>query len=130
MRYVTLWNLLLTCSTVLLASASGCTLKGTTNEITDTTSNVTVSTSSRTWFTEEGTLHPDHRLTAFTVLNQANLEQDLARGEGKYVTSLGSLLGLSNDEQAAFRVRAQGDFETLIASNADARLRHLRALVR
>ena len=44
--------------TMLVLLASGCTLKGTTDEITDTTSNVTVSTSGRTWFTEDGVLHP------------------------------------------------------------------------
>ena len=120
----------LACGTMLVLLASGCTLKGTTDEITDTTSNVTVSTSGRTWFTEDGVLHPEHKLTAFTVLNQANLEQDLARGEGEYLTSLGTLLGLSNDQQAAFIARAQEDFEPLIASDHEIRLRHLQALAR
>ena len=74
----------LICMTSLLMTASGCTLKGTTNEIIDTTSNVTGSTSGRTWFTEDGILHPEHKLTAFTALNQMNVEQDLARGQGEY----------------------------------------------
>ena len=100
MRRITLWTLQLACSTVLMLFASGCTLKGTTNEIIDTTSNITGSTSGRTWFTEDGLLHPEHKLTAFTALNQANVEQDLARGQGEYLTSLGALLGLSNDQQA------------------------------
>jgi hypothetical protein len=74
MRRLTLWTVL----PVLMLLASGCTLKGTTNEITDTTSNVTGSTSGRTWFTEDGILHPEHKLIAFTALNQMNVEQDLA----------------------------------------------------
>ena len=115
---------------MLLLYTTGCTLKGTTNEITDTTSNVTASTSGRTWFTEDGLLHPEHKITAFTALNQANLEQDMARGEGEYLTSLGTLLGLSHDQQTAFHAKAQGNFETLIASDHEARLQHLRTMVR
>jgi len=115
---------------VLLLIASGCTLKATINETTDTTSNVTGTTSGRTWFTEDGLLHPEHKLTAFTALNQSNVEQDLARGQGEYLTSLGSLLGLSNDRQADFQANAQGSFETLMTSDHETRLQYLRTLAR
>jgi hypothetical protein len=128
MRRITLWTLQLACSTVLVLFASGCTLKGTTNEIIDTTSNITGSTSGRTWFTEDGILHPEHKLTAFTALNRANVEQDLARGQGEYLTSLGTLLGLSDDQQAAFHAKAQGAFETLMTSDHEAWLQQLRML--
>ncbi len=126
MRRITLWAVL----PVLMLLASGCTLKGTTNEITDTTSNVTGSTSGRTWFTEDGILHPEHKLVAFTALNQMNVEQDLARGQGEYVTSLGTLLGVPDDQQAAFRAKAQGTFETLVTSDHEARLQQFRTLAR
>ena len=118
------------CMTALLMIASGCTLKSTIKETTDSTSNVTGTTSGRIWFTEDGLLHPEHKLIAFTVLNQANVEQDLARGQGEYVTSLGTLLGLSNDQQAAFHAKAQGAFETLLTSDHEARLQRLRTLAR
>ncbi len=120
----------LICMTALVLFASGCTLKGTTKETTDTTSNVTGTTSGRTWFTEDGLLHPEHKLTAFLALNQTNVEQDLARGQGEYVASLGTLLGLSNDQQAAFHAKAQGAFETLMTSDDEARLQQLRTLAR
>jgi hypothetical protein len=120
----------LICITALLMISSSCTLKGTINETTDTTSNVTGTTSGRTWFTEDGLLHPEHKLTAFMALNQTNVEQDLARGQGEYVSSLGTLLGLSNDQQAAFHAKAQGEFETLMTSDHEARLQHLRMLAR
>ena len=123
-------NVLLTCSTVLMLFTFGCTLKGTTNEITDTTSNVTGTTSGRTWFNEDGIVHPEHKVTAFTALTQTNLEQDLARGQGEYVTSLGALLELSNDQQAAFYAKAQQEFETLVTSDHATRLQHLRTLAR
>jgi hypothetical protein len=120
----------LICVTALLMIASGCTLKGTIKETTDTTSNVTGTTSGRTWFTEDGILHPEHKLTAFMALNQTNVEQDLARGEGEYVSSLSTLLGLSDDQQAAFHAKAQGAFETLMTSDHEARLQQLRMLAR
>ena len=126
MKQVTVWTIL----PVLILFASGCTLKSTIKETTDTTSNITGTTSGRTWFTEDGLLHPEHKLTAFAVLNQTNVEQDLARGQGEYVTSLGTLLGLSNDQQAAFRAKAQGAFETLMTSDQEARLQQLRMLAR
>ena len=115
---------------LLMLVASGCTLKATIKETTDTISNITGTTSGRTWFTEDGILHPDHKLTAFLALNQMNVEQDLARGQGEYVTSLGTLLGLPNDQQTAFHAKAQGAFETLLTSDHEARLQQLRMLVR
>ena len=130
MRQIRIRLSTLICMTALLMIASGCTLKSTIKETTDSTSNVTGTTSGRIWFTEDGLLHPEHKLIAFTVLNQANVEQDLARGQGEYVTSLGTLLGLSNDQQAAFHAKAQGAFETLLTSDHEARLQQLRALAR
>jgi hypothetical protein len=124
MKPAAVWTIL----PVLILLASGCTLKGTIKQTTDTTSNVTGTTSGRTWFTEDGLLRPEHKLTAFTALNQTNVEQDLARGQGEYLTSLGTLLGLSEDRQAAFHARAQGSFETLLTSNPDIRLQQLRML--
>ena len=126
MRPITVWTIL----PLLMLFASGCTLKGTIKEFTDTTSNVTGTTSGRTWFNEDGLLNPEHKLTAFTVLNQANMEQDLARGQGEYLTSLGTLLGLSGDQQAAFHAKAQGEFDTLMTSDHEARLQQLRTLTR
>jgi hypothetical protein len=110
--------------------SSGCTLKGTIKETTDTTSNVTVTTSGRTWFSEDGILHPEHMLTAFTALNQTNLEQDLARGEGEYLTSLATLLGVPSDQQAAFCATAQGAFERLITSDHETQLQQFRTFAR
>lgn len=130
MRHIRTWLSTLICITALLMISSSCTLKATIKEITDTTSNITETTSGRTWFTEDGMLHPEHKLTAFTALNQTNMEQDLARGQGEYLTSLGTLLGLSDDQQAAFHAKAQRAFVTLMTSNHDARLQHLRILAR
>lgn len=124
------WTLLLTCSTLMTLFASGCSLKATIKESTDTTSNVTGTTSGRTWFTEDGLLHPEHKLIAFTTLNRANLEQDLARGQGEYVTSLATLLGVPVAQQSIFHAKAQESFETLTDSDHEIQLDQLRMLVR
>ena len=121
---------LLACSTVLMLFAAGCTLKSMVKQTTDTTSNVTGTTSGRTWWNEDGLLHPEHKLTAFMALNQTNVEQDLARGQGEYVTSLAALLGVPSGQQPAFQTKAQGEFETLMTSDHEARLLQLRALAR
>ena len=92
----------LICMTALMIFAAGCTLKGTTNEITDTTSNVTGSTSGRTWFTEEGLVQPDFKVTAFVALNAENLRHDMASGQGEYLSSVGSLLNVPAAQQAEF----------------------------
>ena len=126
MKPAAVWTIL----PVLILLASGCTLKSTVKQTTDTISNVTGTTSGRTWFTEDGLLHPEHKLTAFTALNQMNVEQDLARGQGEYLTSLGTLLGLPGDQQAAFHAKAQGAFETFLMSDHDTRLQQLRMLAR
>ncbi|MDP1945916.1 MAG: DUF3015 family protein [Nitrospirota bacterium] len=115
---------------VLLLLMSGCTLKATVKETTDTTSNVTGTTSGRTWWNEDGLLHPEHKLTAFLALNEANVEQDLARGRGEYVTSLGTLLGLPDDQQAAFHSKAQANFEALTTSDRDTQVQQVRTLAR
>ena len=115
---------------VLLLLASGCTLKATVKETTDTTSNVTGTTSGRTWWNEDGLLHPEHKLTAFLALNEANVEQDLARGRGEYVTSLGTLLGLPDDQQTSFHSKAQANFEALTTSDRDTQVQQVRTLAR
>lgn len=115
---------------VLLLLAAGCTLKATVKETTDTTSNVTGTTSGRTWWNEDGLLHPEHKLTAFLSLNEANVEQDLARGRGEYVTSLGTLLGLPDDQQAAFHSKAQASFEAFTTSDRSTQVQQVRMLAR
>ena len=114
----------------LLLLLSGCTLKATVKETTDTTSNVTGTTSGRTWWNEDGLLHPEHKLTAFLALNEANVEQDLARGRGEYVTSLGALLGLPDGQQAAFHSKAQANFKALTTSDRDNQVQQVKTLAR
>ena len=54
---------------------------------------ITGTTSGRVWWNEDGLLKQDHRVAAFTAYNAPNLEEDLARGQGEYLSSLGTLIG-------------------------------------
>ena len=116
--------------TALLMISAGCTLKGTTNETTDTTSNITGTTSGRIWWNEDGLLNPEHKAIAFATYNEANLEQDLARGQGEYLTSMGTLLGVAPEAQPTFQAAAQDRFAQLKTADQQARLEQLRTLSR
>ena len=112
-----------------LSILTGCTITGTIDEILDTTSNVTVSTSGRTWWNEDGLVKSEYKAIAFAAYNQSNIEQDIARGRGEYVASLSSLLGVSENERPAFAAGAQSRFQSLVAVDDVTRLRYLRTLV-
>lgn len=104
------------CMTVALAMAvSACTFKATTKEITDTTSNITGTTSGKSWF-EGGLVKKGEEVNAFADLNFENLKQDLAAGRGEYLASLGTLLGIAPAHQADFFALAQAHYTTLLPS--------------
>lgn len=105
----------------LLALLSACSLKATFKETTDTTSNITGTTSGRIWWNEDGLLKPEHKVAAFTAYNAQNLETDAARGQGEYLSSLSALSNLS--DMQAFQSAAQDSFsrwsQTGYASTSD-----------
>lgn len=115
---------------ILMLLASGCTLKATFKQTTDTTSNITGTTSGHAWWSEDGLLLPEHKAIAFAKYNEANLEQDLARGQGEYVTSLATLLGVPRDQQQIFHAKAQGEFDILTTPDHEAQIQRLRTLAR
>ena len=111
MKRVTVWTIL----PVLTLIAAGCTLKSTVKQTTDTTSNITGTTSGRTWFTEEGLLQPDFKVTAFVALNAENLRHDMARGQGEYLSSVGSLLNVPANRQPEFFTLIQSRYPAFAA---------------
>jgi hypothetical protein len=92
-----------------------CTFKGTTNQTTDTTSNITGTTSGKSWF-EGGLVKKDQEVNAFADLNFENLKQDMAAGHGEYLASLGSLMGIAPAHEAEFFSLTQAHYATLIRS--------------
>lgn len=110
---------------------SACTFKATTKETTDTTSNITGTTSGRIWWNEDGLLKQEHRVAAFTAYNARNLEEDLARGQGEYLSSLGTLLGTADLDR--FTLIAQDVYSRWRQSgstSADELVRRVRTGVR
>lgn len=99
----------------LMLVLPACTFKGTTNETTDTTSNITGTTSGKSWF-EGGLVKKDQEVNAFADLNFENLKQDMAAGHGEYLASLGSLMGIAPAQEADFFSLTQAHYTTLIRS--------------
>ena len=99
---------------------TGCTIKGTVNQITDTTSNVTGTTSGAAWWNEDGQMKPDFKAAAFAAANGRNLEQDIAAGRGEYLTSMSVLLGVPEDRRPAFYSSAQARYAGAIGQQATA----------
>lgn len=110
----------------LMLGATGCTIKSTVKQITDTTSNVTGTTSGAAWWSEDGQIKPDFKATAFVAFNDNNLRQDLAAGQGEYLASMGQLLGVPADRQSAFFSAAQASYEDTLGKDAPALLAILR----
>ncbi len=106
----TLSPYILAAAVLTVLQAAGCTIKGTINQITDTTSNVTGTTSGAAWWNEDGQIKPDFKAAAFVVANERNLEQDIAAGRGEYLTSMSVLLGVSEDRRPAFFSSAQAGY--------------------
>src|SRR5690242_18174474 len=109
---------------VILLAASACTVRATTDEITDTTQNTTVSTSGRSWFTNDGLVRQGEHVNAFAALNYDNLTHDMAFGGGEYLSSLGTLLGVPDDRRAAFFQLAQRHYAAF-AQSENATAAHL-----
>ena len=112
---------------VLALAVSACSFKATTKETTDTTSNITGSTSGKSWF-EGGLVKKDQEVNAFADLNFDNLKQDMAAGHGEYLASLGSLMGVMPARQNEFFALTQAHYTTLVGSEQTTPVEMLVAL--
>jgi hypothetical protein len=101
----------------LACTLSACTLKGTVKAITDPTTDILSSTSGKSWFTEDGLVKDESKAIAFVDLNFDNLKQDAARGQGEYLISLGTLLGVKSDDQSKFVSFTQARYPVLFPSD-------------
>lgn len=110
----------------LMLGTAGCTLKATINQTTDTTSNITGTTSGAAWWSEDGQIKPDFKTTAFVSFNHENLRQDLAAGRGEYLVSMSKLLGIPEDRQPAFFSAAQANYTQMADRDSTALLALLR----
>jgi Protein of unknown function (DUF3015) len=106
----------------LMLGTTGCTLKATINQTTDTTSNITGTTSGAAWWSEDGQIKPDFKTTAFVSYNHENLRQDLAAGRGEYLVSMSKLLEIPEDRQPAFFSAAQASYTQMADRDSTALL--------
>jgi hypothetical protein len=115
----------------LTLGLAGCSFKATLEQTTDTTSNVTGTTSSgRSWFTGEGQVRQDQKVTAFAHLAFDQLKQDMAVGRGEYLDSLIALMGVPPQEQPLVAAWIQARYAALIPSERTTPARMLAALDR
>ena len=98
---------------LFLVVLAGCTSPtGTTKDSFEMTS----STSGHSWYSEDGTVKDTYRLIAFTTLNFTVLKQDMARGDGEYLSSLGTLMGVPTIQRTEFETLVQNRYARLVPS--------------
>jgi Protein of unknown function (DUF3015) len=115
MRIMTLKGLV---GALVLASAglviSAC---NTSKATVDTFAKFTSSTSPGELINADGVIQESQKARLFTAVVFENLEQDIARGNGEYLTSLAVLLNIPAGEQDEFRTRSQSNYPLLFASD-------------
>jgi len=83
----------------------------------DTFAKFTSSTSPGEFMNADGVVQESQKARLFTAVVFENLEQDIARGNGEYLTSLAVLLKIPAGEQDEFRTLAQSEYPLLFASD-------------
>jgi hypothetical protein len=113
MRIITLKGLVgaLVLASVGLVSSACNTSKAT----VDTFAKFTSSTSPGEWINADGVVEESQKARLFTAVAFENLEQDVARGNGEYLTSLAVLLNIPAGEQDEFKTRSQSTYPLLFA---------------
>jgi hypothetical protein len=95
---------------VLCLTFTACTVTETVKDVLGSIKDILSSTTPGVWFTEDGLLKADQKVNAFVAINFENLKQDMARGRGEYLSSLGELMGVSRGRQEAFYSFAQSRY--------------------
>jgi hypothetical protein len=113
MRIITLKGLVgaLVLASVGLVSSACNTSKAT----VDTFAKFTSSTSPGEWINADGVVEESQKARLFTAVAFENLEQDVARGNGEYLTSLAVLLNIPAGEQDEFKTHSQSTYPLLFA---------------
>jgi hypothetical protein len=100
---------------VLASIGFGVSACNTTKATLDTFAKFTSSTSPEEWINGDGIVQEHHKARLFTAVAFENLEQDIARGNGEYLTSLAALMKVPPGEQDEFRARSQSNYTLLFA---------------
>jgi hypothetical protein len=89
---------LVLCGSLLLSAA--CT-------VTQSVKDILSSTTPGDWYHDNGLLKEEYKALAFAAVNTDNLLQDMARGRGEYLESMGKLLRVPPSHEQEFFERAQ-----------------------
>jgi hypothetical protein len=102
----------------------------TTKATIDSTIKFTQSTTPGELLSADGTVSRERQALVFTAFNFDNLRDDIARGEGEYLRSLGSLMRVRTDRQGHFYAFAQSRYHVLFPSQSTTPTEMLTALTR
>jgi DUF3015 family protein len=102
---------------VLVLASAGLMLSAcnTSKATVDTFAKFTSSTSPGEWINADGVIQKNQKARLFAAVAFENIEQDIARGNGEYLTSLGVLLGVPTGEEQEFRSHSQNSYPLLFA---------------
>ncbi len=92
----------------------------TTKATVDTFAKFTSSTSPGEWIDADGVIEESQKARLFTAVVFENLEQDIARGNGEYLTSLAVLLNIPAGERDEFKTRSQSRYPLLASDRRTA----------
>jgi hypothetical protein len=90
----------------------------TTKATVDTTVNFSSSTTPQSLFTQDGMVAKDQQMNLYTAVAWESIQQDIARGHGEYVTSLGALLDTPAQHQTAPSSHWQDRYNSLFPEEA------------
>jgi hypothetical protein len=102
---------------VLASIGLGTSACNTSKATVDTFAKFTSSTSPGDWINGDGMVVESQKARLFTAVTFENLEQDIARGQGEYLTSLAVLLKVPAGEQDDFRTFSRNNYPLLFTSD-------------
>jgi hypothetical protein len=94
-------------SLLILLALCGSVLLSTACSVTETVNDILSSTTPSDWYHDNGLLKEDYKALAFAAVNTDNLLQDMAKGRGEYLESMGKLLRVPPSREQEFFERAQ-----------------------
>jgi len=81
------------------------------------------------WINADGVIQESQKARLFTAVVFENLEQDIARGNGEYLTSLAILLKVPAGKQDEFRRHSQHNYSLLFTPDLQTAKRLLATLI-
>lgn len=108
------WTLIIAVIAAIGFAACTTTPTGTTKDVFDVTS----STTDRSWFTGDGLIKSEYKAIAFATYAYESVGDDMARGEGEYLTSMATLLNIPQDRRSGFRSMAQALYPEIAGSSS------------